>query len=904
MTHEKYSQELKKIRGLLVGLNKGLTVTEISRKMGINRNSIAKYLDVLLTSGIVEMKVVGSAKLYTISKRMPLTSIINVSSDYVLVLDDDSRVSFANENMLSFEKKTLDEISGMSSGNLEVIRHAVPDIRKFIEESLQGREYSTDFEIRNGNESPVFFRAKFVPGILENNKKGLIIILNNISDIQQAAGFVPSLFSEIPSPPSDASIYLKDPGINQEFQIAPEEMSGDNYQKYIEMAREGIWAIDDTFRTSFANAWMAGMLGYSVNEMIGKPVYDFVPSHRKDQVRRYLQNLYDRVDVTKSFESEFTRKDGSGIFTLVGLTPFIDETGKFFGALATISDITERKKTEDALRTSENYYRTIIETSPNGILIFDRSGILKMANRQTAKYLGFSDPKDLEGKNLFDFISPNDLEKCQNFFGNSIDKQDVATVACTLIKKDSTGFCADLTISLLNEVPGTVNYFIGIITDITEHRKAVSLIKRSEHKYRSLVEEIGSIIFTTDINGKITYISPVVQKVLGFSPDELVGKHFYALVDSSSRSSLGIKLREAQSGKSQPSDFQMNDVAGNPRWIRLIAQPLIHEGRLQGISGIIEDINEWKTAEDALVQCEIKYKIVIEDQTDLICRFTPDFRIAFINPAFWKFFNQEEKEVLGKNFLDFIPEEYHEMLKATIRQIDNNNFVKNVELDLLAPKGNLFSYHATIRGVSGGGLENTEYQIICRDITELKAYFERSQSLLKDLQLRQIKMNAQNDELKKLHRFAELSEKRYRDLYDKVPVGILTLDLAGKIISLNQTATQMIGQSKKQLVGRSFSDFVSPECNKTFSDFFTSIFRVHKKQTCEVVMNGSGALPPVIRIEGYMTRGISEGLPEGQLALTDISEFKWSDVMMKSQEPVRTANPGSMSDPGIPKKTL
>ncbi len=886
MINESYSQELKKIRGLLVGLNKGLTVTEISRKIGINRNSVSKYLDILLTSGIVEMKVVGSAKLFTISKRMPFTSIINVSSDYILVLDDDSRVSYANENMLSFEKKTLDQITGMQSGDLEVTRLADPDIRKFIEESLQGKEFGTEFEI-SGGPTPFFFKAKFVPGMLENSKKGVIIILNNIANINQPAKTRNSDIITIPAAASpDFNPPLDGDGataINYE-KASLLEKNITNYQKYLELATQGIWAIDETFRTSFANAWMAGMLGYSVNEMIGKSVYDFVSPIKKEHVEKYLQNLRDNKDVPDNFEFEFIRKDGIRIFTLVGLSPFISETGKFIGALATISDITDRKRAEDALRNSEKYYRTIIETSPNGILIFDNSGLLKMTNMQTAKYLGYVDPKDLEGKNIFDFISPNDLEKCENFFNKAIENQDSSTLTCTLIKKDGTGFCADLTVSLFNISLETENFFIGIITDISEHRKAVNQIKKSELKYRSLVEEIGSVIFTTDIRGKITYISPVIQKVLGYSPDELLGKHFYALVDSFSRHSLGVKLKEAQTVKLQPSDFQMIDKSGNSRWVRIITQPLVHEGRLQGISGIIEDINDWKKTENALLQCEIKYKIVVEDQIDLICRFSPDYGILFINPAFWKFFNKTENEILGTSFLDFIPSDFHQILMTSIEKMDTKNFVKTIELNLVTPKGNTYSFHATIRAVLNAEGKSAEYQIICRDITDLKAYFERSQSLLKEIQTREIKLNAQNEELRKLQRYTEISEMRYRDLYDKVPAGILTLDMEGRIISLNLTATQFIGRPRKYLIGQVFSNFISHKDLETFSDFLTSLFRMHKKQTCEICLNGSGDLPLMIKIDGYVTDDIIGGSPQCQMVFTDISEFNLLENRIKNNK--------------------
>ena len=140
MAKQEYNLELNKIRSILVGSTKGFTVTEISRRIGTNRNSIAKYLDILVTSGTVEMKTVGSAKLFTLSKRMPIASIINFSSDSSLSSTRTSTSSFANENMLAFERKSLDEITGNNVRSLALSKDGDAEIRKLLDDSMGGQE--------------------------------------------------------------------------------------------------------------------------------------------------------------------------------------------------------------------------------------------------------------------------------------------------------------------------------------------------------------------------------------------------------------------------------------------------------------------------------------------------------------------------------------------------------------------------------------------------------------------------------------------------------------------------------------------------------------------------------------------------------------------------------------------
>ena len=92
-------------------------------------------------------------------------------------------------------------------------------------------------------------------------------------------------------------------------------------------------------------------------------------------------------------------------------------------------------------------------------------------------------------------------------------------------------------------------------------------------------------------------MSPVIQQVLGYSAEELIGKYVYTLVPSEERHVLGEKLKEAQEGKISPNDFRMVDKTGTIHWGRIIAQPLIEGEKITGITGLIGDITDLKHSE-------------------------------------------------------------------------------------------------------------------------------------------------------------------------------------------------------------------------------------------------------------------------------------------------------------------
>jgi PAS domain-containing protein len=129
-----YDRELARIKNFLKGSSKGYTVTEISHAIDINRNSVAKYLDVLCISGAVELKVIGSAKIYTLTKRIPISSILSLSSDYLFVLDDEFVITYVNDHVLNFEKKSSEDVIGRSVDKAQLLLLNLPDIDSILRE--------------------------------------------------------------------------------------------------------------------------------------------------------------------------------------------------------------------------------------------------------------------------------------------------------------------------------------------------------------------------------------------------------------------------------------------------------------------------------------------------------------------------------------------------------------------------------------------------------------------------------------------------------------------------------------------------------------------------------------------------------------------------------------------------
>ncbi|HYI91958.1 MAG TPA: PAS domain S-box protein, partial [Bryobacteraceae bacterium] len=131
--------------------------------------------------------------------------------------------------------------------------------------------------------------------------------------------------------------------------------SEEKYRRIVDTAHEGIWLVDDRRTLIFVNQRIAEMIGYSVDELIGRSANDFIASETSEQATQRLERR--RGGVAEQFDLRFRRKDGSDLWGIVSTTPVLDEDGQFVGALGMVTDITERKRAEEELRRNTEQIR-------------------------------------------------------------------------------------------------------------------------------------------------------------------------------------------------------------------------------------------------------------------------------------------------------------------------------------------------------------------------------------------------------------------------------------------------------------------------------------------------------------------------------------------------------------------
>ena len=252
-----------------------------------------------------------------------------------------------------------------------------------------------------------------------------------------------------------------------EDSVAALEESERRYRNLVETAEEGIWMIDAERLTTFVNQKMADLLGYSIPEMIGADLFQFMDERGKLLTEVNLDKL--RRGGRSQNDFKFRRKDGTPLWCIISTSPVFDKGGHYSGSLGMVTDITERK-------LSEQRFRALFEHSSDGIILIDPRGTALFAGPSTERLTGYS-VDQFVGLNVFDSIHPEDQAATKDVFGELISSPNKSVSSqFRFRKKDgSWRWMEGVGTNLLHQ-PG-IRAIVANYRDITGRREAEAAVR-------------------------------------------------------------------------------------------------------------------------------------------------------------------------------------------------------------------------------------------------------------------------------------------------------------------------------------------------------------------------------------------------------------------------------------------
>lgn len=280
----------------------------------------------------------------------------------------------------------------------------------------------------------------------------------------------------------------------------------DRLLKAIHSSKEGIAITDEKDRYIYLNAAHARIYGYTQEELIGKTWMDITPQDVAAQSGEILSStLYNKDKGTFTVEIPGLRKDGTTIPTEVKATGLWDDKGNYRGHVCIVSDITERKQTEEGLKL----FSEAVEEAPDGVQIVDLNGYVTYSNRAVEEMYGFP-LEELRGKHVNDMNV--DPEFASRFILPSIKETGRWVGELMVRHEDGHEFPILLNTSIVKDREGKPIAMVGIIRDITERRRFEKALKESEERYRSLFENSPISLWEEDSSLVKKYIDSLRNK--------------------------------------------------------------------------------------------------------------------------------------------------------------------------------------------------------------------------------------------------------------------------------------------------------------------------------------------------------------------------------------------------------
>ena len=269
----------------------------------------------------------------------------------------------------------------------------------------------------------------------------------------------------------------------------------------------------------------------------------------------------------------------------------------------------------------------------------------------------------------------------------------------------------------VRDANGQVYRIGGIAEDVTDRKRAEEAIRRSEERWRSLVEHAPVFIATVDRDGTILFLNRTAP---GQSVDDSIGRTVYDYIPPRyhrrARAALGRVFKD---GTSQGHDLAARGPDGVERWYSVRIGPIWGDGHVEAAVVIATDITQRRRARQALLESEARYRAVVSDQTEMITRYLPGSTIlTFVNRACWRRFAASPGEMIGRPMTDFVPEEHRAAILEALSQLTPENPAFTAEHPVVERSGEVRWEQWTNRAIFDDEGRVVEHQGVGRDVTE------------------------------------------------------------------------------------------------------------------------------------------------------------------------------------------
>jgi len=628
-------------------------------------------------------------------------------------------------------------------------------------------------------------------------------------------------------------------------------------QQYIDVAGVALVALDTTGKIMMMNQFAKKMLGVTNDEILRKNWFDeFIPEEVQDTTGVLFEKLVkDGSSTDVHFHENIVQaKDGTRKLIKWVNTPLKDEKGQIIGTLSSGEDITGIRAKEHQLHENEEKWRSILQTSPDPLTYLDTDLNIQYINRSASGI-----PVDeLKGKYIIDYLPNNEAEHVKEILLKIISSKQSASYESTFYPLDGDPIYFDNL-----AVPRIVNdKCVGVVItshDSTHRSIAEKILAERERKFRSIFEQAAIGVARVRPNGIMIETNTKLEQLLGYEKGELNGVNVFDITteeDSEIEKTLSTELISGKRDSySMEKRFFRKD--GTLIWGRLTVSVSRDElGKIEFTIGMLEDITETKLLQEALEVSERKFRSIVDNAGVGITLVSPDDYILEANQKYQELIGYSLEELRSMTIADFTHPEDAEIDRLHTEEImiglrDNYQMEKRY----ITEDGRIIWINLTVSGIRNDEGEVYLFIGIIENITQRKHV---EAALLE-------------------------SERRFRNLIEQLPLGLVITDMSGQIRFVNNTFASILAQDKTEIVGMDLAEYVDSNQLKDTQGGFAD-WKQGDYSTYEVDLSRIDGKSRNIRIFSAPDFGAFDDIVGSLMIVEDISDQKKYKAIRLQQE--------------------